>query len=214
VLAPDLRGHGRSSWEPPWRIDTHLADVVETVGDRRAAWLGHSFGGRLVLELAARRPELVERAILLDPAIQVLPHVAFDLAEEERRDVAYASATAAIEARLASGRVFHTPRALLEEEMRDHLERGRDGLRFRYCKSAVIAAWSELTTAPAPARDVRAPTLLVVGDRSWLLLDEQVEALAAALRGRLETVEVPGGHTVLWDSFEATAGAIDAFLGR
>src|ERR671923_808417 len=49
VLAPDLRGHGFSEWEPPWTIATHSADVLETVtaaGVERAAWVGHSFGGR------------------------------------------------------------------------------------------------------------------------------------------------------------------------
>ena len=54
VLAPDLRGHGRSGWEPPWNLSTHLADVIETVdaaGVGRATWLGHSFGARLILEL-------------------------------------------------------------------------------------------------------------------------------------------------------------------
>src|SRR5437660_1988232 len=58
VLAPDLRGHGRSEWEPPWRLDTLIGDVLDTVGELRAAWLGHSLGGRLVLELAARQPGL------------------------------------------------------------------------------------------------------------------------------------------------------------
>ena len=33
VLAPDLRGHGRSGYEPPWNIATHLADVLETVDE-------------------------------------------------------------------------------------------------------------------------------------------------------------------------------------
>src|SRR5437773_2536441 len=63
VVAPDLRGHGRSGHEPPWTIAAHLADIVETVaaaGVERAAWVGHSFGGRLILELAAREPERVE----------------------------------------------------------------------------------------------------------------------------------------------------------
>src|SRR5712691_2620287 len=81
VLAPDLRGHGYSDWEPPWTIATHAHDVLETldaVHVRRAAFVGHSFGGRLVLELAALDPERVERAVLLDPAIQILPHVGLD----------------------------------------------------------------------------------------------------------------------------------------
>ena len=34
VLGLDLRGHGRSGWNPPWDIATHVSDVLETV--RRA----------------------------------------------------------------------------------------------------------------------------------------------------------------------------------
>ena len=31
VLAPDLRGHGTSGWEPPWTFATHAHDVLETL---------------------------------------------------------------------------------------------------------------------------------------------------------------------------------------
>src|SRR5919206_3669132 len=94
VLAPDLRGHGSSEWEPPWTIATHMHDLLETLDDagvRDADWIGHSFGGRLVLELAAAAPDRVHRAVLLDPAIQVLPHVALNSAEDERRERVYDS---------------------------------------------------------------------------------------------------------------------------
>src|SRR5919202_3277382 len=82
ILAPDLRGHGLSEWEPPWTLATFTADVLETIeaaGVERAAWVGHSLGGRLLLELAAHEPGRIERAALLDPAIQLLPHVGLDL---------------------------------------------------------------------------------------------------------------------------------------
>lgn len=215
VLAPDLRGHGRSGWEPPWSLDTHLADLLETVGEEPAVWLGHSFGGRLVVELIARRPGLVKRALLLDPALYVLPHVALDMAEEERKETSFASPEEAIQARLDSGRLFHTPRAFLEEEMREHLERRGDGrLRYRYLKSAVITAWSHMATPPPSFTRLRVPTLLVVGQRSWLVLDHQIAEYAAALDDLLSVVTVPGGHTVLWDAFVETAAAIDAFLAE
>ncbi len=215
MLAPDLRGHGRSAYEPPWSIEAHLEDVLDTVGRKPAAWLGHSFGGRLVVELAAREPTLVERAILLDPALYVLPHVALDMAEEERKDVSFSSAEEAIQARLDSGRLFHTPRELLEEEMREHLERGEDGrLRYRYLKSAVITAWSHMATPPPAYEQARVPTLLVVGDRSWLVLDHQIADYGAALGDLFQVVTVPGGHTVLWDAFAETAAAVESFLDR
>jgi lipase len=211
VLAPDLRGHGFSTWEAPWSVEQHLEDVLATVGETPRLWLGHSFGGRLAVELAARRPELVDRLVLLDPALQVLPHVALDLAELERQELVFTTHGEAVQARLDSGRIFHTPREMLEEEMEQHLERhpGDGLLRFRYCKSTVIAAWSIMATAPPFPR---VPTLLVIGRQSWLLLDEQAEAYQAAIGDLLEVVHVPGGHTVLWDALEDTARAISDFL--
>ena len=71
VIGVDYRGHGRSGWEPPWSVEQHVADLVETadaLGISGGAWVGHSFGGKLVAELAARYPDRVERAVLLDPA--------------------------------------------------------------------------------------------------------------------------------------------------
>lgn len=216
VLAPDLRGHGHSSWEPPWSIAAHLDDLVETVtaaGVERADWLGHSFGGRLLMELVGRAPERIARAVLLDPAIQVLPHVALDMAEGERADASFETAEEAVEARLASPRLLHTPREIVEEEMRVHLERGADGrLRHRYCRGAVIAAWSEMCTAPSAYGRLCVPTLLVVGAQSYLIRDEQVAGYRAGLGELLEVRSVPGGHTVLWDAFSETADVVEEYL--
>ena len=86
MLAPDLLGHGSSPYEPPWDLETHVNAVVETVGAAPAILIGHSFGGRLALELAARAPKLVPKLVLLDPAIHVLPHVALFAAENARKD--------------------------------------------------------------------------------------------------------------------------------
>src|SRR5574338_156323 len=76
VVAFDLRGHGRSTSEAPWDVETHVADLLETaaaLGVSSATWVGHSFGGRLVAELARRHPEAVGRAVLLDPAMHIVP---------------------------------------------------------------------------------------------------------------------------------------------
>jgi lipase len=211
VLAPDLRGHGRSGWEPPWNLAAHAADLVETVeaaGVEQATWLGHSFGGRLVLEAPHR---LVERTVLLDPALDLLPAVALNLAEEERKERSFASPEEALAARLESGRLFHTPGEILDEELAEHLARSPDG-RFRYRRSqgAVVVALSELAARPPEPR--RVATLLVLGAESYLVRDDQLEWLRAALGDRLTEVTVPGGHSVYWDAFDQTAAAIDSFL--
>jgi lipase len=215
VLAPDLRGHGFSGWEPPWTIATHAHDVLETldaVAVSRATWLGHSFGGRLALEVAALAPDRVERLILLDPALQILPHVGYDFAERERADNAFTSPEQAIEARLAGG--APTPRSFLEEEMREHLVEHGDGrFRFRYCQSTVVSLYGELVTPPPAPETVQVPTLLLYAPDFGLVRDRQADEYAAALGDQLEVVTVPGGHMVYWDAWEETAAAIDRFLG-
>src|SRR2546423_149370 len=214
VLAPDLRGHGSSSWEPPWTIGTHVADVLETIeaaGVERAAFLGHSYGGRLIVELAALEPQRVERAALLDPAVQLLPHVGFDFAERERADGAFASPEDAIDERMSYG--DPTPLEFVEEDVREHLARGQDGLfRYRYCRSAVITGYGELCTPPPPPETLRVPTLLLHANEFGLVRNDQIEEYATVLGDLLRVVGVPGGHMAYWDSYEQTADAVQSFL--
>jgi lipase len=211
VVAPDLLGHGHSDREPPWDVDAHLAAVLSTVPDGPVVWVGHSFGGRLAAELAARDPGRVERLVLLDPALQVLPNVALDMAELERPDVSFATVEEAVDLRYDTGRVSLAPRDAVIESDRGHLEPGPDGrLRYRYCKSTVIAAWSIMASPPPPPAAV--PTLFVLGADSWLTVDEQVEAYRAALGDLVRVVTVPGGHTVYWDALDETSAALAAFL--
>jgi lipase len=214
VLAPDLRGHGSSPWEPPWTIATHVADVLETIehaGLERVTFVGHSYGGRLILELAGHASERIERAALLDPAIELLPHVGFDFAERERADGAFAVPGNAVEERLAFD--FATPRPFVEEDVREHLQRGRDGLyRYRYCRAAAVTAYGELCTPPPPPETLRFPTLLVHAGEFGLVREEQLEAYTRAAGAVLDVVEVPGGHMVFWDAYEETAAALARFL--
>jgi lipase len=214
VLAPDLRGHGFSEWEPPWTFATHTHDVLETLdayGVRRARFVGHSFGGRLVLELAALAPERVETVVLLDPAIDLLPHVGYDFAEHERSDGAFASPEDAIAERLQGG--WPTPRKFPEEDVREHLVQSRDGLfRYRYCKSMAISVYGELCTPAPPPETLQVPTLLLYAPEFGLVRDEHVAAYAAALGELLQVVTVPGGHMVYWDAYEQTAAAVVALL--
>lgn len=217
VVAVDLRGHGYSEWEPPWDLATHVGDLLETaaaLGIERADWMGHSFGGRLALELAAGEPERVHRLVLLDPAVWVPPPRALAIAEQARADESFASPAAAVEARLAGGGIPHTARSVLEDELPEHLQQGDDGRwRYRYSRAAVVAAYGEMAKRP-PLEQVRAPGLIVRGDETDVLPPALVASTRELYAGELEVVDVPGGHIVMWDALEETADAVGRFLSR
>jgi lipase len=215
VLALDLLGHGHSPWEPPWDIGAHVDAIVETVGARETTLVGHSFGGRLAFELAARAPKLVPKLVLLDPAILLPGHVALAAAENARVEKTYVSFDELIERRFDESQLHFAPRELVVEDLASHVETGDDGrVRYRYCQSAVVAAYGEMASQPPPFESVRVPTLLVLGERSYLPYDHLLDAHRAALGDLLEVVVVPGGHSVLWDALEETAEVVADFLGR
>ena len=209
VVAPDLRGHGRSGWDAPWDFPTHVADLIETIDDlglERPHWVGHSFGGRLVLEFAARHPERVDRAVLLDPAFDILPHVAEFMAEVESAEPIVASAEASVAERHDASEI-DVARALADVPLHhDVLPDGR--LRRRTSQDAVVSIYRELATKSPPPDTLTAPTLLVYAPVYGLVRDDHLEAYG----DRVEVVTVPGLHMVMWSAFDETADAVERFL--
>jgi lipase len=215
VLAPDLLGHGSSPWEPPWDIGAHCDAIRETIGLEPAFLLGHSFGGRLAFELAAGAPELAPKIVLLDPAILLPGPVALAAAENARKELSFVSFDELVERRFDESQLRFAPRELVAEDLAAHVEMGDDGrLRYRYCQSAVVAAYGEMASAPPAFEDVRVPTLLVLGEQSYLPYDHLLDDHRAALGDLLEVAVVPGGHSVLWDALEVTAEVVLDFLER
>ncbi len=67
-IVPDLPEHGKSINEGPLSLAdcvNRIADLIETrASDGKAHVVGHSLGGKVVVELLARRPEVVDHAVV------------------------------------------------------------------------------------------------------------------------------------------------------
>jgi hypothetical protein len=59
---------------------------------------------------------------------------------------------------------------------------------------------------------VHIPTLLLLGETSYLPYDALLDDHVAALGDLLEVVRIPAGHTVLWDALAETVNVIERFL--
>jgi lipase len=70
IIAPDLRGRGRSNGMPgPYGLRRHaedLAELLDADGGGARTVIGHSMGAFVAVMLAAERPDLVERLVLVD----------------------------------------------------------------------------------------------------------------------------------------------------
>lgn len=75
VIAPDLRGRGRSRDLPvPFGISQHAADMVallDATGTDGALVVGHSMGGFVAATLAAGHPERVTGLLLIDGGLPI-----------------------------------------------------------------------------------------------------------------------------------------------
>jgi lipase len=217
LVAPDLRGHGGSTGDPPWDLSAHLRDVRETcdrMGIARAPFIGFSFGGRLAMELLASDRSRIEKLVLLDPAIQMTADRVATQANELLTDTSWATPVEAIEDRVASGNAPYSPREHWEL-WAEGLVEGTDGrLRLPFSRPAAIAIYSELATPPPPFEALRVPTLLIVGDGSALVTPKQRERYTYELGDYLDVVTVRAKHNVIADAADDVAAAIRAFLAR
>ncbi|QAY74427.1 alpha/beta hydrolase [Agromyces protaetiae] len=77
IVAPDLRGRGRSNALPaPYRLVDHADDLARVLDDRgidRALVVGHSMGAFVSVRFAERHPDRVAGLVLIDGGLPLPP---------------------------------------------------------------------------------------------------------------------------------------------
>jgi pimeloyl-ACP methyl ester carboxylesterase len=186
-------------------------ETIESLGIESAVWVGHSFGGRLAAELAARRPELAQRLALLDPGLMVPPDRALRGAEIERLDWSFATVDGAVNA-LLSNESMVAPPARRDHDLRAgrRAQGRRRPLPLPLLPQRGGGRLSEMNAAAAPGRagsDPHRPRRSPLAD-----VKAHGERYLAQLGDLLTLVEVPNGHNVLWESPRETIAAVERFL--
>jgi lipase len=168
VLAPDLLGHGRSSWDAPWTIDANvaaLAQLLHAEADGPIVVVAHSFGGAIALNLAAAHPELVSALVLLDPAAGLDGSWTRQVADGMFSSPDYPSRQQARDEKV-HGSWGEVPVEVLEAELDEHLITLPSGrLCWRISVPAMMSYWSELARPISLPRQ-GTPTTLVVAKRT------------------------------------------------
>jgi lipase len=213
VVAPDLRGHGQTTWDPPWNLERYAEDLVEVLdsaGLDRVPVMGHSFGGAICLYLAKLVPERVSRLVLVDPAIGLPPADALEAADDARDEEAVASLEAA-----KASQISRWPFASdeqIDEEVAATFVHHEDGFwRRRYSASMAVTAWSEMAR-PHILPPASTPTLLVPARDADFVTPEFVADCRSALGDLLTVHEVDSGHSVHLEVPAELGKLVNAFL--
>lgn len=217
VVAPDLLGHGRSPWEPPWGIDDNVAalsDVIDALiptTDRPIVIVGHSYGGAIAVRLAAHRPADVAGLVLLDPAQGLDPATALRLATDSVADPGYADAAEAKAAKRSEGWA-EVADEHLDTEIAEHLIPTDDGrVGWRVCTPATAVAWSDMAReAVLPPAGI--PTTVVVADHvdPPFVRSPFLDACARLRPDTVRIVRADCGHMVPFARPALTADLVDA----
>ncbi len=209
VVAPDLRGHGQSTCDAPWNLETHVDDLVgvlDHLGWGRVDVIGHSLGGNLAVRLLAAYPGRVRRLMLLDPAFQQPASDMTDNARATLTDVSYATQDELAEARRAGRSDAAIPHS--DNDVRVASFAGEDGRwRLRYDRAAVVAMWGELVR-PLPQIDQPVDTTLVTAVQAPFIDDDQRAYFRINFGERLTEIDLDLGHMLYWDDFDLTGKVV------
>lgn len=194
AVAPDIRGHGEASDRQPVELADVLGDLELVVGEP-VILVGYSMGGRLALNLALARPELVERLVLIGAS----PGIADERERAARRrdDEALATETEHLGIEEFARRWARTPvlgglpPAVAERVHRDRLRSTPGGLARALRglgTGALPSLWERL-------RELSMPVALVVGERDQKFRDVAGEMAQGLARAEVIVV-ADAGHAV------------------
>lgn len=221
TYAVDLVGHGRSA--SPMAVERYamaravddLAGLLRALGHERATWLGYSLGGRTVLQVAVRRPEVVS-ALILEGASPGLP------TDEERR--ARVSADERLARMLEQDGVeaftdYWEALPLWESQQRTLTPATRQALRQQRLAQRAVGLANSLRGMGTGAQEwvgdrlaaIGVPVLLIAGS-----LDAKYSAIAREMETAIPEASLrlidDAGHATHLERPEAFSAAVLEFL--
>ncbi len=225
LIAVDLPGHGHSGRRPdrnygPWRNAEAVAAVLDQLHGR---WpgrglvvVGMSLGGVTAIRLAATRPDLVRRLVVVDVTPQV-HEPARQLSAADRGAVALLSGPAVYDsfeamADAAAAASPRRPRSAVERGVRHNSVQLPDG-RWTWRHDLFDRPQGVIDFTPLwdDAAAIGVPVMLVRGADSGFVRDADADRFRQAQPGLRVEVVPEAGHAVQSDQPLALARLIEDF---
>ncbi len=226
VLTADLRGRGRSAWDPDpsgYQLPVYVRDawsLLESRGLSRVLIVGTSLGALMGMAMAAMQPTRIAGVVLNDAGPEIDPTGLRRIAGYAGKLPAVSSwAEAAAQAKSVYGLALP---GLSDAEWLEYAHRGyrenTDGVPVPDMDPKIAEAFKNPAAAgadlwPLYAQIERVPLLVIRGALSDLLSAATVARMAREKPELHQLTVANRGHTPLLNEPECVA-AIDAFVAR
>jgi pimeloyl-ACP methyl ester carboxylesterase len=229
AVAIDLPGHGRSYTRPdrnygPWRNVEALEVALPRIAANARAVIGMSLGGATATLLAAVRPDLCPKAVIVDVTPQI-NDPSREMTTQERGSVAliggpptYATFQEMADAAVALS-PFRAASGVRRGVRHNSIRRPNGTWRWRYDLFGPrgdgeehTENWSDFTPMWDDVGRISVPTMFLRGGLSKYVKDEDVAEMQRRLPGlRVEVVE-GAGHAIQSDQPLRLVELIDDFV--
>jgi 3-oxoadipate enol-lactonase len=206
----DARGFGLSGRDPSaLGTSAHAADLLgllDALAIDRATLVGQSMGGWAVSGVAQAHPERVAGLVMADTPFGFQTEALSRWAED--MIVKLGAGFDVVAACVAPSFATRRPDLAYLTMSMARLNPARTGPRG-------LDAYEEMRTRPpGDYRDVRVPTIFIVGDQDALTFPSLIEATAAAIPGARVATIAGAGHSPYFEQAEAFNAVLEAFLGE
>ena len=207
AIAVSLRGHGRSSQpDTGYRMEDQAADIValmDALGIKRAAIVGHSMGAGVALQLALDHPARVDRLLLIGGSPTLAENAVVQEVIGAAQGLSDPVDPAFVREFQMSTVAKPTPAGLIDTAVGESLR-----LPARVWHQAFGALGYDVTSRLG---EIRVPVQLVWGDRDTIMTREEQAQMESGIPGARLTVYEGHGHAPHWEDPARVAQEIAAF---
>lgn len=214
VLAPDLPGHCKSEGAPPASVEEaarFVTALLDAVGVKKAALIGHSFGSLIALEVAGSEPDRVSQLVMAGTAVpmKVTPSLLEmslnqPLKAIDMVNVFSHSLLAPPSSALGPGTwLYGSSRALMRRVLHSNSKINLFHTGFKAC--------NDYAGGEAAMDRVSCEVLFLLGRNDQMTSPKLTQAIIGKTK-RSKTVVVEAGHQLMTEAPDAVLFALRDFL--
>jgi pimeloyl-ACP methyl ester carboxylesterase len=218
VVAMSFSGMGGSQWRKTYQMDTFVGEILTiieamqlTTSDRLPVLAGHSFGGFPAMMAALHYPDKIGGLIMLDTGIEPPGEEWTGPPKRTAPNRVYTTMTEGLARfRLAPPQPCDNHWAL-DHIARTSLKEVDGGLTWKF--DPFLWNSFEFARISDVVKDLRVPTIIMRGSRSYLMADRIWNFMKSVLPAATGYVTIPeANHHVMLDQPLATLAALEAAL--